>query len=200
MWCGENREALENFSDATDTFLGLECGRDAAESLFTKARTLNEMQSSDEVVLNAVQEAWEIARAFDPLGLHGMIHRLRGQVLLRMGKVPDGLSSFEKALGAYQYVGAAMVIADALACIGYVYLHTGAYSDAYGAYEAATESYASLGDNSPDGQRCNMESRTNMENIRRKQENPDMHIGFYRPRLDRDHDELFYPPMHQVSV
>jgi len=195
MWCGENEEALEIFNKATDTFLGLKCDQDAAGTLCVKAKNLNEMHSSDEVVLKAIQEAWEIARAFDPLALHGMIHCLCGQVLLRMGKLPDGLTSFEKALGAYQYVGAAMVIADALASIGYVYLHTGAYSDAYGAYEAATESYASLGKNSPDGQRCKMESRTNMENIRRKQENPDMHIGFYRPRLDRDHDELFYPPV-----
>ena len=196
----EFEEALQSFNEATDKFLSLECGRDAAESLYMKARTLNEMQSSDEVVLNAVQEAWEAARAFDPVALHGMIHCLSGQVLLRMGKLPDALTSFEKALSAYQYVGAAMVIADALASIGYVYLHTGAYSDAYGAYEAAADNYASLGENSPDGRRCNRESKSNMEDIQRKQENPDMHVGFYRPRLDRDHDELFYPPMHRVSV
>jgi len=185
--------ARETFEKATAIFLGLACRLDAAESLYRKAEVLDHMQCSDEMLLEAVQEAWEIASTFDPSHLHGNIRCLSGQILIRMGKLPDALTSFEKALGAYQHVGGAGIIADALGCIGYVYLHTGAYSDAYGAYEAAAESYASLGEDSPNGQRCK-EERINMKNVRLKQENPSKKIGFYRPRTDRHVQELFFPP------
>ena len=112
-----------------------------------------------------------------------------------MGWLTDASHAFEKALSAQQHVGATLATADTLSCFGYLYLHTGTYSDACSAFEAAAEKYADLGDGSADRQEYEPKCRWNMERIKLKQENPDERIGFYRPRCDRaKYRGLFYPP------
>jgi len=79
-----------------------------------------------------------------------------------------------------------------------MYLHTGAYSDAHSAYEAAAEKYADLGDESYFSQVFEPRCRENMKRIKLKQDNPGWRIGFYGPRCHRDGNDglltLFYPP------
>ena len=189
---GHHTQALEAFVEAADMMKGLECARDRASALYGKAYSLNKLDVSDETVHDAVQEAWEIAGHLEPSYVHGNILVLLGEVFVRMGRLVDAMNAFEKCLSAYQYIGAGLGVAQALDNIGYAYLHTGAYSDAYSAFEAAAEKYADLGDNSSDRQEFEPRCRENMENIRLKQENSDQVIGFYRPRNNREQD-LFYP-------
>jgi len=192
---GEYERALKAFVPAADVLLHLGCNRDAASALFGKARALNSLYVPDEQVLEAAQEAWETVEHLDPSPIYGDILWFSGTVLLRMGRMVDASHSFEKSLSAEQHVGAVGAVADALSWFGHMYLHTGAYSDAYSAFEAAAEKYAGLGDESPDRRRYEPKYRENMERIKLKQENPDQRIGFYRPRCDRDeYRNLFYPP------
>jgi len=191
----EYNQALEAFVPAAGVLLHLGCNRDAASALYGKARTLDELHAPDEQVLEAAQEAWETVKHLDPSPIYGDILLLSGMVLLRMGRLVEASQSFEKSLGAQQHVGAVAAVADTLSWFGHMFLHTGAYSDAYSASEAAAEKYADLGDESPDRQRYEPKCRENMEMIKLKQENPDQRIGFHRPWGDRDqYLDLFYPP------
>ena len=184
--------AYDAFVKAADMMKDLGCTRDRASALYGKARTLDQLPKiSDEDVHVAVQEAWELAKHLEPSSVHGAILLLLGQVFVRMGRLVDAMSAFEKALSAYQYIGAALGVAGALDHIGFVYLHTGACSDAFSAFEIAAKTYAGLGSvyGKDFGQRC----RDNMANIKLKQESPEKRIGFHRPRSVRDRKELFYP-------
>jgi len=193
-WCNyEHDQALGAFVPAADALLLLGCNRDAASALYGKARTLDKLYIPDEKVLEAAQEAWEVVKRLDPSPIYGDILLLSGIVLLRMGQLVEASQSFEKSLSAQQHVGATLATAETLSCFGHMYLHTGAYSDAYSAFEAAAEKYADLGDESPDRQLYEPQCRENMESIKLVQESPDQCIGFYRPRNDRDWQcDLFY--------
>jgi len=200
-WCYQEYEgALEALDTAKDIFLRLGCVKDASIALRRKADTLNVMPStSDELVLEAVQNAWEEVKFLDPSDIHGSIHLRLGEVLLRMNKLSDAVHYFEKSLGAYQRIGSILGAADAFASIGHAYLHTGAYSDAYHAYEAAVEKYATLGESVYAGREFVQRFNSNMERIRLMQENPNEKLGFYRPRTDRE-EGLFFPSAYQVDL
>ena len=91
------------------------------------------------------------------------------------------------------YIGDRMYVARALDYMGYGYLRRGDYQNAYGAYDAAAEKY--LGTvKAHYAEVC----RDNMVKIERKQENPDIVIGFYRPAPDID-KTLFYPPVQAFA-
>ena len=191
----EHDQALRAFVPAADILLLQGCNRDAASALFGKARTLDWLCVPDEQVLDVAHEAWEAVKHLEPSPIYGDILLLSGWVLLRMGRLVDAFHCFEKGLSSQQYVGAVLNVADALSWLGHLYLHTGAYPDAYSAFEAAAKKYADLGDESPDRQAYEPRCKENMERIKSKQENPDQRIGFYRARNDRDvYHDLFYPP------
>ena len=73
--------------------------------------------------------------------------------------------------------------------MGYGYLRRGEYLKAYGAYEAAADSYLGTIDEEPDGTTC----KDNMAKIKDMLKNPDLNIGFKKPRYDNDYRSLFYP-------
>ena len=79
--------------------------------------------------------------------------------------------------------------ASTLEYMGYGYLRRGDYPNAYGAYEAAAESYLGTVDEELDGTTC----KDNMAKIKDMQSNPDLNVGFKRPRFDNDYPSLFYP-------
>jgi len=184
-------ESVDVLTTARGILLRLGYRRDLAQLLIMLGQTLYH-QSNDKAALEALQEAWEIAKPLVKSNLHGSIHMLSGLVFLRMGQPTDALHSFEQSLGAYQYAGGAAGAADALSAIGHTYVHLSAYSDAYRAYEAAADKYSTWGEDSGVGQRPEKRCRKNMDRIRRKQETPEEEIGFYRPRTDQD-DGLFFP-------
>ena len=188
----DHKAALEAFVTAKDILLQLGYDKDAASALFRIAETLDLQRADDRAVLEAVQKAWKAAEPLTTSGLHGRIHLLSGQVLLRMHRYEDALHSFEKSLGAYEYVGGVLGVAYALDNIGYMYLQLGEFSDATAAYNAAVDKAASLGIDSVLGQKLAQRYIGGVEKIAQGQGNPDDEIGFSRPTTDRDHRELFF--------
>ena len=77
--------------------------------------------------------------------------------------------------------------AGTLEYMGYGYLRRGDYLNAYGAYKAAAEIY--LGTEELDCTKC----KDNMAKIKDMQKNPDLNVGFERPRHDNNWPSLFYP-------
>jgi hypothetical protein len=76
------------------------------------------------------------------------------------------------------YIGNRLLgVARALEYMGYGYIRRGDYQNAYGGYEAALEKYLGTVDEAHVTERC----EENMARIKRKEENPDEAIGFYRP-------------------
>ena len=73
--------------------------------------------------------------------------------------------------------------------MGYGYLRRGDYLNAYGAYEAAAESYLGTVDEEPYCTKC----KVNMAKIKDMQKNPESNVGFQRPRNDINWQSLFYP-------
>ena len=73
--------------------------------------------------------------------------------------------------------------------MGYGYLRRGDYLNAYGAYEAAAESYLDTVDKELDGTTC----KNNMAKIKDVQKNPGLNVGFERSRYDINWPSLFYP-------
>jgi tetratricopeptide (TPR) repeat protein len=79
--------------------------------------------------------------------------------------------------------------------MGYGYLRRGDYLNAYGAYEAALEHYRGTVEEEPDSTTC----RENVAKIEDKQRDPDLNVGFQRPRTDKDWAPLFYPTVQDIS-
>jgi len=190
---GNCEQALETFVEAADMMRDLGCKKDMASTLYAKAYACDRLYIPDEAVYMAVQEAWEIAGPLEPSYVQGNILLLLGQVFVRMGRLVDAMNTFEKCLNAYQYIGVELGVAQTLDNIGFIYLHTGAYSDAYSAFETAAETYAGLGEDSPDGRISAPRCRTNMEKSKLKQEDPDQRLDFYRPGGTREWEVPFYP-------
>jgi len=182
-------KALDSFIVAADMLLFLGCNRDAASALFGKARTLEWLYVSDEQVLEAVDQALEAVKPLGPSSIHGNILSLSGQVLLRMCRLVEASYSIEECLRIRQHVDEQIGVAQAFDLLGLLYLHRGAYPDAYSAYEAAAEKYTSVDEKSQEVQNC----RSNMERIRLKQAHPNERIGFYKPIFDRDRGTLHFP-------
>ena len=87
------------------------------------------------------------------------------------------------------YIGNRLVVAFALEYMGYGYLRKGDYRNAYAAYEAAAKTYVGTV-----WAHVARSCKDNMARIKRKGENADIVVGFYRPAADVD-DTLFYPPV-----
>ena len=192
--CNENDKALEAFGAAANLLTRQGCNRDAASPLYGKARTLDGLDVPNEQVLEAAQDAQELVKHLGPSFIYGDILSLSGRVLLRMGRPVEASHSFETCLHTRQYVGQVLGVAVTFSDFGYMYLHTGAYADAYSAFEVAVERFSVLDEESPDRRTFEPRCRQNMERIKLKQENPDQRIGFFRPPGDRDWLKPFYPP------
>jgi len=185
-------QALEAFIKAANMLLVLGHHRDATSAFYGKALTLDRQFASDDLVLMAVQEGLDVGTLLDPSSIYGEILMLSGLVHLRTGRLVEAMDSFEKCLAAHQCTGVVLGVAQAWDYIGLLYLHTGAYPDAYSAYATAVEKYVSLGEGL--SVQIGLPScRKNMDRIKLKQENPKERIGFYRPGCDRDSSILFYP-------
>ena len=94
------------------------------------------------------------------------------------------------------YLGNRRDVGNVLEYMGYGYLRRGDYSNAYGAYEAAVENYRGTIDEEVDG---NTNCKDNMAKIKEKQMNPDLNVGFQKPRFNDNWDSLFYPSVQEIS-
>ena len=143
--------------------------------------------------LDAIKEAWKYAELTASRHSQSSISLTFGRILFNTNQDTEAWKYFEISLLNASYIGDRVQVARALEYMGYGYLRRGDYQNAYGAYEAAAEEYLST--IYPDAvKRC----KNNMAGVKRKQENPDEAVGFYRPSIDVD-KSLFYPPVQAFA-
>ena len=139
--------------------------------------------------LDAVKEAWKYAESRNSLVDQARISLSFGIILFSANKDMEAWEYLEISLIKNSLLGNRRDSATTLEYMGYGYLRRADYDNAYGAYEVAAENYLGTDDEEPDGTTC----KDNMAKIRDKQRNPDLNVGFERPRTDNDWPSLFYP-------
>jgi tetratricopeptide (TPR) repeat protein len=144
--------------------------------------------------LDAIKEAWNYAQLTENVSIQAFISLAFGTTLLSANRDTEALEYLELSLTKASYIGHRLIIASALEYMGYGYLRRGDYQNAYGAYDAAAEQYVGTVE-AHVTERC----KENMARIKRKEENVDMVIGFYRPASSPDSDILFYPLQASAS-
>jgi tetratricopeptide (TPR) repeat protein len=138
--------------------------------------------------LDAIEEAWKLVQLTGNVPAQATISLDFGKILSSTNRDTEAWEYLEISLMKGSYIGNRLVVARALEYMGYGYLHGGDYQNAYGAYEAAAEKYVGTIE-APATRSC----EENMARIKRKEENADMVIGFYRPASSLDSEILFYP-------
>ena len=139
--------------------------------------------------LDAAGEAWKLSEPHNCLVEGAGISFLLGMILFSMDRDAEAWKYMEISLTKSLELGNRLNSASTLEYMGYGYLRRGDYPNAYGAYEAAAESYLGTVDEELDGTTC----KDNMAKIKDMQSNPDLNVGFKRPRFDNDYPSLFYP-------
>jgi len=135
--------------------------------------------------LDAIQEACKLIGSTPDL----LISLESGFIHFSANRDIEAWKYTEMALMEASRVGDRLNIARALELMGYGYLRRGDYKNAYGAYEAAGEKYRGTVDADTEAN-C----KDNMARIKRKQMDPEVEVGFHRPRMDIDRS-FFYPPV-----
>ena len=143
--------------------------------------------------LDAIEEAWKYAELTDSRYYQSVISRTFGRILFNTNQDTKAWKNIEISLLNASYIGDRYQVAQSLEYMGYGYLRRGVYQNAYGAYEAAAENFLST-NYTGDVKQC----KDNMARVKRKQENPDEVVGFYRPSLEVD-ESLFYPPVQAFA-
>ena len=139
--------------------------------------------------LGAAKEAWKHAELRNSLMDQAQISLVLGMILFSANRDREAWKYIKISLMKNSQFGNQCDGATTLEYMGYGYLQRGDYINAYGAYKAAAENYLGTVDEEPDGTTC----KDNMAKIKDKQRNPDLDIGFKRPRMDNDWPSLFYP-------
>ena len=139
--------------------------------------------------LDAIEEAWKHAQLTENVSIQAVISLDFSKILFSTNRDTEAWEYLELSLMKASYLGNRVVVARALEYMGYGYLRRGDYQNAYGAYEAAAEKYVGT------AEACvTRMCEENMARIKRKEEDTDMVIGFYRPAIEVDSEILFYPP------
>ena len=140
--------------------------------------------------LDAAKEAWKLSESYtnNPVN-QAQNSLLLCMILFSMNRDTEAWKYMEISLTKNLELGNRRDGAQTLEYMGYGYLRRGDYVNAYSAYEAAAESYLGTVDEEPDGTVC----KENMAKIKDKQKNPDLNVGFERPRSDINSSSLFYP-------
>ena len=134
------------------------------------------------------KEAWKHAELSNSLSVQAFVSREVGTILFSANEDTEAWSYIETALMKYSHLGNRRGSAIALEYMGYGYLRKGDYLNAYDAYEAAAEKYFGIPKQASGEARC----KKNIAEIKRKQRNPALDIGYERPYMDND-KSLFYP-------
>ena len=138
--------------------------------------------------LYAAEEAWKLTEPDNSLVNHAIDSFLLGTILFSANRDTEAWKYMEISLMNNLELGNRRESGRSLEYMGYGYLRKGDYLKAYGAYEAAAESYLGTFDEEPGCTPC----RDNMAKIKDMQRNPDLNIGFKRPRNDINWPSLFY--------
>ena len=138
--------------------------------------------------LDAAEEAWKLSEPRNGLVEQAQTSFLLGVILFSANRDMEGWKYMEISLTNNMELGNRRESASTLEYMGYGYLRRGDYLKAYGAYKAAAESYLGTVDEELDGTTC----KDNMAKIKDMESNPDLNIGFERPRWDINWPSLFY--------
>jgi len=136
-----------------------------------------------------VKEAWKLSETDNILVVQAKNSFLFGVILFSANRDAEAWKYMEIALTKNLELGNRSFSASTLEYMGYGYLRRGDYLNAYNAYKAASESFLGTVDEEPDGTTC----KENMAKIKDKQKNPNLNVGFKRPRTDSNWSSLFYP-------
>ena len=187
---GYREEALGHLERAKLMVMGSKLLFDACYSIALLHYHENRLPEA----LDAVKEAWEYAESSNSLVDQAQTSLVFGMILFSANRDTEAWKYVEISLMKNSHLGNRRDSATALEYMGYGYLRRGDYVNAYGAYEAAAESYRGTVDEQ-DGTMC----RDNMAKIKDKQENPDLNIGFERPRTDNHYPHPFFPAVQDIS-
>ena len=138
--------------------------------------------------LDAAQEAWKLSEPHNDMVDQAQISFLLGTILFSANRDTEAWKYMEISLTNNLELGNRRDSARTLEYMGNGYLRRGDYLEAYDAYKAAMESYLGTDLEEPDGATC----KDNMAKIKDMQKNPDLNVGFQRPRQDNDFPSLFY--------
>ena len=139
--------------------------------------------------LDAAEDAWKLSGPDNDMVNQALYSNLLGTILFSANRDTEAWKYIEISLSNNLELGNRRNSAGTLEYMGYGYLRKGDYLNAYGAYKAAAESYLGTVDEEPDGTTC----KDNMAKIKDMQKNPNLNVGFKRPRFDMDWPSLFYP-------
>ena len=126
---------------------------------------------------------------FRSLVNQALISFLLGRILFSLNRDTEAWKYMEISLTNYLELGNRLESASTLEYRGYGYLRRGDYIKAYDAYKAAAESYLGTVDEVAGCTKC----KENMAKIKDMQRNPDLNVGFERPREDNNCPSIFYP-------
>jgi tetratricopeptide (TPR) repeat protein len=143
--------------------------------------------------LDAIEEAWKLVELSASRYIQISFSLDLGRILFNTNHDTRAWKYFEIALTNASYIGDRFQAARALEYMGYGYLRRGDYQNAYGAYEAAAESYHGTVE-----AHATESCKDNMARIKMKQGNPDTVIGFYVPFMEID-KTLFYPSVQAFA-
>jgi len=139
--------------------------------------------------LDAAKEAWKLSESHASLTVQAETSFIFGAILFSANRDTEAREYMEISLTKFLELGNRVHSAATLEYMGYGYLRRRDYLNAYGAYEAAAESYLGTVSEEPDYPRC----KDNMAKIKDMQKNPELNVGFERPRSDNEWPSLFYP-------
>ena len=137
--------------------------------------------------LDAAVEAWKLSEP-DNLVDHAQNSFVLATILFSANRDVEAWKYLEISLTNNLELGNRRDSARTLEYMAYGYLRRGDYANAYSAYEAAAESYLGTVDEDLDGTTC----KDNMAKIKDMQKNPDLNVGFERPRSDNNWSSLYY--------
>ena len=140
--------------------------------------------------LDAAKEAWNLCEQHtSKLVDQAQNSFFLGVILFSVNRDAEAWEYMEISLTKNLELGNRRDSASTLEYMGYGYLRRGDYVNAYGAYEAAAESFLGTVDEEAGCAKC----KVNMARIKAKQRSPDLIVGFERPFADSNWPSLFYP-------
>ncbi len=177
---GRYSEALDSLRQATDTFMHMERLIDAAESMLDMAGCYH--QSSElSKALESIEGASNIIKHIPHQRFQALIDKGQGVILTSLGRYTEALSKFEKSLILFEDLGALYQAASTVENFGYVYQCMDDSLNATVAYEAAIEKYAKIGQRSAKVERSIQRCGTNLAEIKKRIETPQVAISLLRP-------------------
>jgi tetratricopeptide (TPR) repeat protein len=182
--CGDRQEALRHLERAKLMGSGY-----FLSGIYRTIARVHYHENRLPEALDAAKEAWKLSESHSNLSVQAQTSFLFCSILFSANKDTEAWKYMEISLTKNLELGNRLKSAATLEYMGYGYLRRRDYLNAYGAYEAAAESFLGTVDEKPGCSRC----KDNMAKIKDMQKKPDLNVGFERPPMDNERRSLFYP-------